>query len=185
MIDRPPGEKVITTRWADVNKGDEVKKKYRSRLLPREVKLKPDVPASDSWQDFFASMPTVTALRGGFALGQEIHALFFVGVKKAHFWSPAKRRLLIELRDCMGFLPGKVDLLKRSLCGARDAPANWEAAIREVMLSIGFLKSRKLRRILVCTATPRSSRFDLECMVMTLQDRATMVRRAFEEALGY
>ena len=68
--------------------------------------------------------------------------LIFIDIKKAHFWSPARRRLLVELPEGMGFPPGKVGLLKKSLYGTRDAPANWEAAIKEVMLSIGFLQAR-------------------------------------------
>lgn len=157
VIDRPPGEKVITTRWVDVNKGDEIKKKYRSRLVARELKLKSDIPGSDSWKDFFASMPPITALRMLFTLAvtgripdaegklrpmPKDTCLIFIDIKKAHFWSPARRRLLVELPEGMGFPPGKVGLLKKSLYGTRDAPANWEAAIKEVMLSIGFLQAR-------------------------------------------
>ena len=63
VLDRPPGEKVITTCWVDVNTGDEVNKKYRSHLVARELKLKSDVPGSDSWKDFFATIPPITALR--------------------------------------------------------------------------------------------------------------------------
>ena len=48
VIDRPQGEKVLATRWVDVNKCDDVEPKYRSRLVPRELKLKSDVPGSDS-----------------------------------------------------------------------------------------------------------------------------------------
>ena len=33
VIPRPKNEKVITTRWVDVNKGDEIKEKYRSRFV--------------------------------------------------------------------------------------------------------------------------------------------------------
>ena len=33
-----------------------------------------------------------------------------------------------------GYSHDKVGLLKKSLSGTPDAPANWEAAIREVML---------------------------------------------------
>ena len=37
-IPRPKNEKVISTRWVDVNKGDEQRPKYRSRLVARELK---------------------------------------------------------------------------------------------------------------------------------------------------
>ena len=38
MIPRLVGEKVISTRWVDVNKGDEDRPKYRSRFVARELK---------------------------------------------------------------------------------------------------------------------------------------------------
>ena len=38
VIPRPKGEKVITTRWVDINKKDEANPKYRSRLVARELK---------------------------------------------------------------------------------------------------------------------------------------------------
>ena len=68
--------------------------------------------------------------------------LIFIDVKKAHFWSPARRRLLAELPSGMGYPPGKVGLLWKSLWGTRDAPANWEAAIKAVMTLIGFQQAK-------------------------------------------
>ena len=61
VIDRPANERVISTRWVDVNKGDETHPKYRSRFVARELKQKGDTPSH--WRDFFASMPPITALR--------------------------------------------------------------------------------------------------------------------------
>ena len=151
-IPRPKNEKAITTRWVDVNKGDEIKEKYRSRFVAREIKKKGD--GLSSWTDFFASMPPITALRVLFSLAvtrrvPDINGnlkpmpkdtcLIFIDVKKVHFWSPARRRLLVELPPEMGYGPDMVGLLKKSLYGTRDAPANWEAAIKEVMISLGFI----------------------------------------------
>ena len=64
--------------------------------------------------------------------------VLFIDVKKAHFWSPVRRRLLVELPPEAGEDKTKVGLLKRSLYGTRDAPSNWEHAIKDVMESIGF-----------------------------------------------
>ena len=153
-IPRPKNEKVITTRWVDVNKGDEIKEKYRSRFVAREIKKKGD--GLSSWTDFFASMPPITALRVLFSLAvtrrvPDINGnlkpmpkdtcLIFIDVKKAHFRSPARRRLLVELPPEMGYGP-VVGLLKKSLYGTRDAPANWEAAIKEVMISLGSIQAK-------------------------------------------
>ena len=107
------------------------------------------------WDEFYASMPPLSALRILFTLavtkrfpdieGRMPSAplkdvcLLFIDVKKAHFWSPARRRLLVELPSEAGIDNEKyVGLLHKSLYGTRDAPANWEAAIRAVMLKIGF-----------------------------------------------
>ena len=155
-IPRPKNEKVIGTRWIDVNKGDEQRPKYRSRLVARELKVKSG-QSETHWSDFFASMPPITALRILFTIavtkkipnkdGKLIHldpttCLIFIDIKKAHFWSPARRRLLVEIPPEMGCPPGMVGLLKKSLSGTRDAPANWEAAIKDVMLALGFLQAK-------------------------------------------
>ena len=155
VIDRPANERVISTRWVDVNKGDKTHPNNRSRFVARELKQKGDTPSH--WSDFFASMPPITALRALFTLAVTMRVpnlegkltqmdpttcLIFIDVKKAHFWSPARRRLLAELPSGMGYPPGKVGLLWKSLWGTRDAPANWEAAIKAVMTLIGFQQAK-------------------------------------------
>ncbi|CAE7627361.1 unnamed protein product [Symbiodinium sp. CCMP2592] len=108
-----------------------------------------------SWTEFFAAMPPLSSLRALFTLATtgrvpgpnkkafqmnehgEVCVLF-IDVKKAHFWSPVRRRLLVELPPEAGEGPDKVGLLKRSLYGTRDAPSNWEHAIKKVMTDLGF-----------------------------------------------
>ena len=48
----------------------------------------------------------------------------------------------MELPPEAGYGPDVVGLLKKSLQGTRDAPANWEAAICVVMTSIGFVQGK-------------------------------------------
>ena len=48
----------------------------------------------------------------------------------------------MELPPKAGYPSDKVGLLKKSLYGTRDAPANWEAAIKEVMLKLNFVQAR-------------------------------------------
>ncbi|CAE6971968.1 unnamed protein product [Symbiodinium sp. CCMP2592] len=154
-IPRPPGERVIGTRWIDINKGDDLRKKLRSRLVAQELKRKKGVNEDPSWTEFFAAMPPLSSLRALFTLATtgrvpgpnkkafqmnehgEVCVLF-IDVKKAHFWSPVRRRLLVELPPEAGEGPDKVGLLKRSLYGTRDAPSNWEHAIKKVMTDLGF-----------------------------------------------
>ena len=163
VIPRPKNEKTVSTRWVDINKKDERQPKYRSRLVARELKktfrsgVSSD-PHTPSWQDFYASMPPISALRTLFALAttrrvpgldgrmQELprnQCLIFLDIKKAHFWADARRRILVELPIETGVDTQKfVGLLKKSLYGTRDAPANWEATILRVMTLLGFVQGR-------------------------------------------
>ncbi|CAE7805490.1 unnamed protein product [Symbiodinium sp. CCMP2592] len=113
-IPRPPAEWVIGTRWIDINTGDDLRKKLRSRLVAQELKRKKGVNEDPTWTEFFAAMPPLSSLRALFTLattgrvpGPDKKAfqmnehgevcVLFIGVKKAHFWSPVRRRLLVEL----------------------------------------------------------------------------------------
>jgi len=160
VIPRPVGEKVISTRWVDINKGDEDRPKYRSRFVARELKPRGSHRGDVvNWDEFYASMPPLSALRILFTLAvtkrfPDIEGkmpsmplkdvcLLFIDVKKAHFWSPARRRLLVELPSEAGIDNEKyVGLLRKSLYGTRDAPSNWEAAIKEVMQTLNFVQAR-------------------------------------------
>ena len=68
---RPKDERVIGTRWADINKGDTLHMKPRSLHVAQELKRQtgPKVPeGQSSWIDFFAAMPPLSSLRALFAL---------------------------------------------------------------------------------------------------------------------
>ena len=81
----------------------------------------------------------VPNLKGKLVDTSDETCMMFIDVKKAHFWSPARKRILVEEA---GYSHGKFGLLKKSLYGARDAPTNWEAAIKEVMLKICFIQAK-------------------------------------------
>ena len=55
---RRTGRKAISVRWVDVNKGDNIKPRYRSRLVARQLKAQDRSGAS-----FFAPTPPLEALR--------------------------------------------------------------------------------------------------------------------------
>eukprot|EP00435_Cladocopium_sp_Y103_P063045 s567_g24.t1 len=173
VIRRPLGEKTVGTRWIDINKGDTHRMKLRSRIVAQELRRKPSqagMPESH-WTDFFAAMPPLSAMKALFALATtsrvpdatgklqampQDKVLMFLDIKKAHFWAPARRRILVELPEELGLPKEYVGLLRRSLYGTRDAPLNWEMAIRDVMVQLGFEQGRsspclyyhKQRRIL-------------------------------------
>ena len=50
------GGKTIQTRWIDINKGDEEKTNYRSRLVGKEFRTHPD-------DSLYAATPPLEALR--------------------------------------------------------------------------------------------------------------------------
>ena len=155
VIPRPPGERTVGTRWVDVNKGDSVNQKLRSRLVAQELRRKSQQSGMPDghWTEFFAAMPPLSAMKALFAIAttQKVpdasgklrsrpvsSVLMFLDIKKAHFWAPARRRILIELPAELGVSRDYVGLLHRSLYGTRDAPSNWEMAIRDVMEKLEF-----------------------------------------------
>ena len=82
---RPP----ITVRWVDVNKGDDLVPKYRSRLVARQIKA-----MDHSGGNFFAPAPPIEALRGILSL-----TATGVGDYKPD-WNPqSERRTQISLID--------------------------------------------------------------------------------------
>ena len=139
VIPRPPGEKTIGARWIDINKGDALHMKLRSRSVAQELKRKKgykDGEDQAAWPNFFAAMPPLSSLRALFTLATTARVpdkagkltrmdkdgevcVLFIDVKKAHFWSPVRRRLLVELPPEAGEDKSKVGLLKRSLYGTR------------------------------------------------------------------
>ena len=60
-----------------------------------------------------------------------------IDVRRAHFYSAARRKVFVA-----GAGKGKVGRLLRSTYGCRDAGVNWEFAIFEVMIAIGFVQGR-------------------------------------------
>ncbi len=82
---RPP----ITVRWVDVNKGDELNPRYRSRLVARQLKAHDRSGAS-----FFAPTPPLEALRTVLSL-----AASTVGEWEPSYDPKSARRMQISLMD--------------------------------------------------------------------------------------
>lgn len=149
----PKGVKTIGTRWVDVNKQDEENPLYRSRLVAQEVKK------GSSFDEFFAAMPSLSALKMLITIAvtfqlpenpkylsannHKRRLLGFLDVKRAHFYSKATREIYVEIPE-EGKEPGEdvVGRLLRSLYGTRDAPLNWEITIREEMMKLGFIQGK-------------------------------------------
>ena len=53
---RKTGQKPVTVRWVDINKGDNIHPDYRSRLVAKDFKR-------DKRKDLFAATPPLEALK--------------------------------------------------------------------------------------------------------------------------
>ena len=131
------GHKVITTRWIDTNKGDNVTPDHRSRLVGREIKI-------DNRLDLFAATPpleTIKILVSMCANGQNRRKplrMAVIDIKRAYFYAPVKRDVFIKIPK-EDFEPGdedRVAKLRISLYGTRDAAQNWTAEYTRHLLSL-------------------------------------------------
>ena len=126
------GGKIIGTRWIDVNKDDEKRPDYRSRLVGKEFRRGTD-------KTLYAATPPLEGLRAIISRAatydpdhnhhsneqpQRKH-LMVNDVKRAYFYAQAKRDLFIEVPDeDPDKDPSMVGRLNLSLYGTRDAAQN-------------------------------------------------------------
>ena len=68
--------------------------------------------------------------------------LIVIDVRRAHFYSAARRKVFVELPVEACTDKSKVGRLLRSMYGCRDAGLNWEFAICLVMIAIGCMQGR-------------------------------------------
>ena len=66
--------------------------------------------------------------------------LMLIDVRLAHFSSPARRKLFVQLPEEASTDKSKVGRLLRSMYGCREAGVKWEFAICQVMIAIGFVQ---------------------------------------------
>lgn len=133
------GWKVIQTKCADINKGDQERPNYRSRLLTKEF--------SDGFQGgLFACTPTLESLRLLLSdLATQEHGgkkgldfLMINNVARTFVEAPARRPTCVELPEEAQAEPQYVGTLMMSLFGTRDAAANFHAEVSEFMQTCGF-----------------------------------------------
>ena len=136
------GKAPIGTRWIDVNKGDNVHKEYRSRLVAQEIKM-------NRREDLFAATPPLEAKKMLFSLamtegigyekGNSINGmkLDFIDIRRAYFHAKARRKIYVHLpiEDAEEGMCGRLD---KAMYGTRDAAQNWEFEYCGTMESIGF-----------------------------------------------
>ena len=141
-VQKTAGMKIISTKWLDVNKGDEDSKNYRARLVGREI-------AHDKRDDLFAATPPLESLRMILSIcasnqnssrAADNFVIMSNDVKRAYFYAPTTRPIYIRI-PAEDWEPGdeeRVGKLNLSLYGTRDAAKNWAAKFTEVLEGVGF-----------------------------------------------
>lgn len=136
---RPP----IDTRWIDVNKCDTINPLYRSRLIAKEIN-------THKRDDIFAATPPLEAKKILFSAavtdnlgwtGNKKMKLEFPDVRRAFFHADARRLVYAKLL-AEDNAPGMCGKLLKSMYGTRDAPQNWEFALRSILTNLGFVRGR-------------------------------------------
>ena len=145
------GRNPITGRWVDVNKGDEIEPKYRSRLVARQLKA-----LDRSGASYFAPAPPLEALRTILSmamtrcgkhqpiwdpLSPKRTQLSFVDVARAYFNAKVDR----EASPCFVELPPedkdcgqKCGELVRHMYGTRPAADGWQEEYSTFLVRLGF-----------------------------------------------
>ena len=147
------GRRPISVRWVDVNKGDELNPKYRSRLVARQLK------ATDrSGKCFFAPTPPLEALRTVLSLSSTR-----IGTWQPCYDPRSERRMQLSFLDiARAYFNAKVDAdaktyvqlppedadsgkmcaeLLRHMYGTRAAADGWQEEYSSTLVSeLGFIQ---------------------------------------------
>ena len=121
---RVTGAGPIGVRWVDINKGDSVNPKYRSRLVAEEFNtgVRPDLyaatPPSECLRLLLSKLATDKTLK-----------LMYADVSRAYFYAKAIRPVYVQLtdEDVEEGDEGKCGKLLMSMYGTRDAAMNCSA----------------------------------------------------------
>ena len=140
------GKAPIKVKWVDINKGDEINKEYRSRLIAKEIKMDKNVdlfaatPPSEAKNMLF-SMAVTEGI--GHPLGNPADRMKidFIDNSRAYFQADAIRDMYVQLPD-EDWEEGMCGRLLKSMYKTRDAAQNWGAAYSEFMKSIGFKQGK-------------------------------------------
>ena len=138
--------KVISTRWVDINKGDDERPVHRSRLVGKEFN-------NSEMDGLFAGTPPLEALRFIVHRAATVtqksvgdNVIRISGVARALFEAKAQRNVCVELPP-EALARGEtasdwVGHLQRSLYGTRDAAMNWQEEVASQMCVWGFARGR-------------------------------------------
>ncbi|CAK9054829.1 Retrovirus-related Pol polyprotein from transposon RE2 (Retro element 2) (AtRE2) [Includes: Protease RE2 [Durusdinium trenchii] len=130
----------ISSRWIDINKGDEDHPSYRSRLVIQEIR-------QSHIEAVFAATPPLESVRTLLSLQRSCTDLdskgrrkkvLFVDIRRAHWTARIFRRVYVRLPVEAGNPEGTCGRLNKAMHGCRDAAACWELAITDFFTTNGF-----------------------------------------------
>jgi hypothetical protein len=135
--------KPIQVKWVDINKGDETRPEIRCRLVAKELKSA-QTKAGIFRDDVFSATPPQEGVKMLFSKMMSRRRgdcrrrkLMFIDISRAHFHSPARRRVFVQL-PAERRREGYCALLLKSMYGTRDAAANFADKVMEVLRDMGF-----------------------------------------------
>ena len=134
------GQRVVSVRWVDTNKGTAEAPDIRCRLVARDFNCgdrdREDLfAATPPWELKRLLMSHAVDTRGG-----RRRKVLLIDVKKAHLYPLCKGDIFVELPEEAGAGPGMVGKLKKMLYGLRSAAAAWESHYAGKLEGIGFVR---------------------------------------------
>ena len=131
------GKAPIAVRWVDINKGDEVYKNYRSRLVAKEFRtdLRPDLYAATPPSECLKFLISMMASNRGFKI-------MYADVSRAYFYAKAVRPVYVQLpdEDKEEGDEARCGKLLMSMYGTRDAALNWSQEYTRTLMKSGYVQ---------------------------------------------
>ena len=130
------GKAAISTRWIDINKGDQTHPSYWSRLVARETN-------THRRDDLFVAAPSLEALKAILsmtAISSRGEVVMINDISRASCHVRAKREVFVQLPQ-EDINKGEEDMcgkLKYSVYGTRDAAQNWYQEYSGQLVKNGF-----------------------------------------------
>ena len=134
------GKPPISSRWIDINKGDEERTQYRSRLVIQEIR-------ESHIEAIFAATPPLESVRFLLSLQRtgcerdlkgRRKKVMFIDIRRAHWCAKIFRLVYVKLPDEAGLPDGMCGGLNKAMYGCRDAAACWELEITDFFTCCGF-----------------------------------------------
>ena len=132
------GQKPISLRWVDTNKGDDERPDYRSRLVVREIRKGKNRVLPDA--QLFSSMPPLEALKTMCSLcmtGSKRRKMQSFDIRRAHLYGKPQREIFTDLPEEEAE-PGFCARLNYCLYGTQDAAVCWEREYVSMLVENGF-----------------------------------------------